>query len=373
MIEMADSTSSEETFTAASSLSGKGSALTCITCRLMFTTSKEQREHYKSDLHRFNLKRRVANLPALTQQQFNSKVAANDETSKGKRKKSKGPKNPPNAVNLSSTSSTPSATPSASQEATPSETQPETTPSDVPPTEKTEEEIVAEKIQNARRLTEEECIFCLHKSSNFDKNMEHMTNVHGLFIPDIEYLTDLRGLIKYLGEKVSVGNVCLYCNGKGRSFWSMEAVQSHMRDMNHCKILYDDNEDEYADYYDFSIDYADQPAEQTEEEAVNPSPRVRLSEDGSELVFTDGKSVGHRSLQVYYRQKVRPNETRDSLIISSLLSQYKQLGWTNTKTGKDGMDKKDLFIKYSKWKQARDFKIGVASNKLQKHFRKQIN
>lgn len=34
--------------------------------------------------------------------------------------------------------------------------------------------------------------------------------------------------------------------------------------------MYDDNEDEYADYYDFTIDYADQPAEQTEEEAVNP-------------------------------------------------------------------------------------------------------
>ena len=55
-----------------------------------------------------------------------------------------------------------------------------------------------------------------------------MTKVHGFFVPDIEYMKDLKGFIKYLGEKISIGFVCLYCNGKGRSFWSLEAVQDHM-------------------------------------------------------------------------------------------------------------------------------------------------
>jgi pre-60S factor REI1 len=58
--------------------------------------------------------------------------------------------------------------------------------------------------------------------------MKHMTEAHSFIIPDIEFLVDLRGLIEYLGEKVSVKNMCLYCNGKGRGFQSLDAVQKHM-------------------------------------------------------------------------------------------------------------------------------------------------
>lgn len=50
-----------------------------------------------------------------------------------------------------------------------------------------------------------DCIFCLHHSKNFIKNLEHMTIVHSFFIPDIEYCTDLTGLLRYLGEKISEG------------------------------------------------------------------------------------------------------------------------------------------------------------------------
>ena len=55
--------------------------------------------------------------------------------------------------------------------------------------------------------------------------MQHMTKVHSFFIPEIEYLIDLGGLIKYLGEKISIGNACLYCK---REMKSLEAVRKHM-------------------------------------------------------------------------------------------------------------------------------------------------
>jgi pre-60S factor REI1 len=55
----------------------KGSSLTCISCRLLFDTTKEQRIHYKSDLHRFNLKRKVAKLPPVTNEAFEQKVQSN--------------------------------------------------------------------------------------------------------------------------------------------------------------------------------------------------------------------------------------------------------------------------------------------------------
>lgn len=58
--------------------------------------------------------------------------------------------------------------------------------------------------------------------------MHHMTVAHSFFIPDIEFLVDVEGLIQYLGEKISIGNVCLYCNGRGKGFHTLEAVQKHM-------------------------------------------------------------------------------------------------------------------------------------------------
>jgi pre-60S factor REI1 len=89
-------------------------------------------------------------------------------------------------------------------------------------------EVIDKRISEAVHLTELECLFCTHKAATFEDNMTHMTKAHSFFIPDIEYLADLRGLIKYLGEKISVGNVCLYCNGKGRAIRSLEAVRAHM-------------------------------------------------------------------------------------------------------------------------------------------------
>jgi len=52
-----------------------------------------------------------------------------------------------------------------------------------------------------------------------------MALVHGLFVPEKEYLTDLRGLIIYLGEKIGVGNLCIYC---GKLFGSAEGARAHM-------------------------------------------------------------------------------------------------------------------------------------------------
>ncbi|EGC35813.1 hypothetical protein DICPUDRAFT_91955, partial [Dictyostelium purpureum] len=49
---------------------------TCISCRIQFEHSEDQREHYKSELHRFNLKRKAFDLPPVNEQTFKSKVEA---------------------------------------------------------------------------------------------------------------------------------------------------------------------------------------------------------------------------------------------------------------------------------------------------------
>jgi pre-60S factor REI1 len=47
---------------------------TCISCSLAFITASLQRQHYTSDLHRYNAKRRVAGLPPVSAAVFNEKV-----------------------------------------------------------------------------------------------------------------------------------------------------------------------------------------------------------------------------------------------------------------------------------------------------------
>lgn len=47
-----------------------------------------------------------------------------------------------------------------------------------------------------------DCLFCNHHSSSLEKNLTHMTTVHSFFLPDPEYICDLDGLIEYLGAKV---------------------------------------------------------------------------------------------------------------------------------------------------------------------------
>ena len=55
----------------------------------------------------------------------------------------------------------------------------------------------------------EECLFCSHISDSLEKNVEHMTVKHSFFIPDAEYLSDLEGLVIYLGQCFIVLHIIL--------------------------------------------------------------------------------------------------------------------------------------------------------------------
>jgi pre-60S factor REI1 len=47
---------------------------TCMACQVAFRSSEGQRNHYRSDWHRYNLKRKVADLPPITAAQFDQKL-----------------------------------------------------------------------------------------------------------------------------------------------------------------------------------------------------------------------------------------------------------------------------------------------------------
>lgn len=194
------------------------------------------------------------------------------------------------------------------------------------PSNATEEEIksaVDAKIASSTRIDPSTtCLFCgLNSFKSLDDSIEHMRKSHGFFLPEKDYLIDLKGLLGYLADKVSVGNICLYCNGKGKSFQDLNSVRKHMLDKSHCKIAYDYEEDrlELSDFYDFSSSYpVDSDEEWEDEEDVNEdeideneeiihktskkSKGIRYGDSEFELILPSGNRLGHRSLRRYYQQ-----------------------------------------------------------------------
>lgn len=73
-----------------------------------------------------------------------------------------------------------------------------------------------------------------------------MVKKYSFFVPDIEYLVDLEGLLEYLQEKVRLGNMCLYCE---KRFSSTIACQHHMISSSHCKMKYEGKINFYFVYY----------------------------------------------------------------------------------------------------------------------------
>ena len=49
---------------------------TCLSCRVGFMDSEGQRQHYKTDWHRYNLKRKIAGMIPVSADNFRERVAA---------------------------------------------------------------------------------------------------------------------------------------------------------------------------------------------------------------------------------------------------------------------------------------------------------
>ena len=188
------------------------------------------------------------------------------------------------------------------------------------------------------------CCFITDKEfESVEANAEHLWKSYGLFIPERNYLTDLTGLMTYLGEKVGLGNMCLYCGFEGRS---LESIRAHMLAKSHVKIPYESIEDklEISEYYDFSTSYKSRPrrkaaasatAEDDEDEWEDEDEDGNVvekedtagedKEDDEEDYYQDeayidstgmelaigNLRVGHRSMARYYRQKFRPENERE--------------------------------------------------------------
>ncbi|KAI3468430.1 hypothetical protein Pfo_025093 [Paulownia fortunei] len=321
--------------------------LTCNACNKEFVDEVEQKLHYKSEWHRYNLKRKVAGVPGVTETLFLAKQSALAEE---KRKLEETPmvyscglcgkgyrSSKAHAQHLQSKSHlmrASEATSSKDEGSTIIKPLPRRVPREplhhvVQEDEESEEseweevdpeeDLLGEASDSLRQLKVNEspsnddmdenededededgeddfedldpscCFMCDLEHDTIESCMVHMHKQHGFFIPDIEYLKDPKGLLTYLGLKVKRDFMCLYCNERCHPFSSLEAVRKHMKAKSHCKVHYgdgsEDEEAELEEFYDYSSSYVDTDGKQLV--AVDDIQNaVTLGGGGSELIIT---------------------------------------------------------------------------------------
>ncbi|GFT77304.1 zinc finger protein 622 [Nephila pilipes] len=360
-------------------------SLTCLTCKLIFSVPELHQEHYKSEWHRYNCKRKIAELPPLSKEEFETKITAFKEVAEVKKKlplycdKCSKQFSSENAMrshvkskkHLDLTSKVDKSVkidraPSGNTSVIASSVMNEDEWSDVEDDEG-EWESVADSDDEMKRIVIDtnDCLFCDHQSESTEGNVSHMTKEHSFFIPDIEYLTDLDGLIASLAAKVHLGHLCLWCDGKGKSFKSVKSVRQHMFDKGHSKMLYEGNVVlDYADFYDYSS---------IDEAKLNNMCALEdiLENADYELVLPSGATIGHRSLAVYYKQKLKPLYSDTKQKIRKVLLQYKALGYTGVSGPAAVKVARDITY-VQKIKQHYNLKLSLKQNKLQPHLRSQV-
>jgi pre-60S factor REI1 len=114
-----------------------------------------------------------------------------------------------------------------------------------------------------------------------------MERVHGMFIPEKQYLVNLEGLLTALQQRVFALHECISC-GKVKS--NVFAAQTHMRDKGHCSIPYTTEEEqlEIGDFYDFRSTYSD---EASDDESTDDASRVGGAKLGANRPGEDGHKV----------------------------------------------------------------------------------
>ncbi|XP_011504926.1 PREDICTED: zinc finger protein 622 [Ceratosolen solmsi marchali] len=382
------------------------SLFTCITCRLAFHNLEIQRQHYKSDWHRYNLKRKVIDYPPVTVEEFQKRVAIHGIADKvnevqsvtckicrkhfntknqyenhlvSKKHKEKSLKiNTTLSLNedepmLSSIEEIVHSVDSVPLTKLKNNENSNDSVDDIEmdsDTDSVDSDEWVEVIDNP--VISNNCLFCSHHSKSWVRNLKHMTLEHSFFIPDPEYCIDIRGLLIYLGEKIFAGYMCIWCNNKGKAFRSADAVRAHMLDKGHCKMLHEGEAlVEYTDFYDYSSSYPDNETSDPNEEVEIPV----LNDTEYQIVLPSGSVIGHRSLMRYYKQSLNPNRALavpKTEKLKKVLKMYRSLGWTGTQ--REAVKQKIIDIRYmQRIQQKYSTKLNFKSNKLQTYFRQQIN
>ncbi|KIW41268.1 uncharacterized protein PV06_06841 [Exophiala oligosperma] len=286
---------------------------TCNSCAVAFRNSDAQRTHMRSDWHRYNLKRRLAELPAVSSEDYNEKVLAaqasnnaaaaqaafakictqcqktyysenafqnhlaskahrmRGSTTNGKISRERTSASDAAVSRVVSSADSEARDPEAEAEFEqvvagikdasiqdlPAITRRPSAPG--PDTERREDHPMSPEKPELSSIPLSRCLFCNYDSPSVKLSLIHMTKIHSLFIPEQNYLVNPEGLLRYMQAKVYQNYECLFCH---RLRGNADGAQTHMRDKGHCKIAFETEEEmiEVGQFYDFSSTYSDDGA-----------------------------------------------------------------------------------------------------------------
>ncbi|OBA19916.1 hypothetical protein METBIDRAFT_32940 [Metschnikowia bicuspidata var. bicuspidata NRRL YB-4993] len=279
---------------------------TCNTCGIRFLSAEIQRQHMKTEWHRYNLKRKVAGLPGILSEVFAEKVLASQKSAdeepadedelgfhinhrrrsgKGERQLTKkdlkqlargqvrGRITVEDIPSILQRSQSPAASVasefsefSLGESVNLSEVESTVdTNSEINYSDDSEWSLIHESDEDSSGTDIEEdhfdeeathvlpnhyCFYCGKNNHEIEQNIKHMTNRHALYIPERSFLVDLAGLLTFINEVVTVDHDCLVCGFDGKS---LESIRLHLTSKGHCRIPYETEEarEVVAEFYNF--------------------------------------------------------------------------------------------------------------------------
>ena len=313
----------------------------CLSCGVHAEfDADQQKNHYKSDWHRYNLRRKINGLPFISKDLFEAKLSSSIAAAESPKKenfycsvchKSFGSKNSHenhlrSTRHLEKIAKQPNTVPLGVQDGNltlvpDKKDRVDEEFEDVEDADDVESNASWETLSN-EDLTDDEieiwsprCLFCRwpipktvlgvkpkQRKATIGSLLRHMQIHHSFFIPQQENVKDMSGLLCHLSCRVHIRCECLWCRMK---FQSTRATQQHMNDTGHTKLMHEigndidvlEEEDEEAEvprhyrYYDL--------------ENMKAPIQPQFTDDGWSISLPSGGSIGHRDFNRYYKQHLR--------------------------------------------------------------------
>lgn len=399
----------------------------CSSCKIEVQNDDNLRDHYKSEFHRYNIKRKLVGLPPVTDDQFAKKKAQLIAES------SQSEKDVLYKCELCSKSFASKQTYKQHLESNKhKENLKKFNKNGAVGIEKPAEEFKEQEEGSLRTSLEDQtvCLFCNKRNPDLNENLLHMRVSHSFFISELSHLKNLKGLLKHLAYKIHKKKTCFSC---GLDASTSEGIQHHMIDKGHVFMNTEDF-GEYLKFYDFTkkienlrehglivdddevegapnnVDLLEIVLENRDEEErendsesgedsneeweviENPDAngprryrmrRAKLLSTG-EVQLPNGAILGHRKLKTAYKQYFRDmarqtqvNQGELEYVSENVLAARQEE--TRIAEMKERAERKErnfveaqahqLFLR----KEREDLRLRMRANKIQHYFRRQEN
>ncbi|CAD8168466.1 unnamed protein product [Paramecium pentaurelia] len=297
----------------------------CSNCQITIPNDQEYQAHYRSDFHRYNIRRRLMNLESVSFEIFQKKFLESQSNTSCSSSQAQTYSCTTCKKNFFSSGTYSQHLNSAKHKQVLKDNR------------KNSDSLEKKQIQNLP----EQCLFCEYTYETVDQVYNHMNTDHGFFIREKDSLVDMKGLIECLRNIIEKQFYCLSCPS---IFASSDSAKQHMLDKGHC-FMPNEHYDELCHFYDFTekikkllqldeipelselsfeeileLDSLKSDSRISEFEVVEQTPeqqarraqlmhyidiinqnRAKVLPNG-ELQLPNGKILGHRSLKQFYDQ-----------------------------------------------------------------------